>query len=598
MNAIPKEPGTQFYPTPSALVERMLRKVDFDHAESFLEPEAGKGDIAEGILRRINRERFRLGDTRTTIDCIELDPYLRQILRYNFSGERLSGQRERYHELDRMIYSDRTEEQTAEMHRLSQEIHELDNMEKVHVIYDDFLTFHTHKHYDWIIMNPPFEDGDLHLLHALELQKNGGGIVCLLNAETIRNPYTNTRRTLLQKLENLEAEIEYIPGAFLHAERSTDVEVAMITVSITRPKGRSAIIERLRQERQTPAASAKEPEDLAQADYIDAAVEQFNFEARGTLELIHEYEAMKPYMLTSIGDKESDAILTLSLSRDRHNYAQVVNINEYLRIVRLKYWKALFDNPQFTGMMTSNIREEYAGMVERLKDYDFNRYNIDALHREMMSRLTQGVQETILNLFDKLTAEHSWYPETKQNIHYFNGWKTNQAHKVGKKSIIPTYGMFSSYSWDKSTVGTSVAYQVLSDIEKVFNYLDGGRTEEISLMEALKRAESMGRTRNIECKYFKVDLFKKGTTHIKFTNMELVDRLNIYAAQHKAWLPPNYGRVKYEDMQPEEQAVIESFQGEEAYTGIMEHADYYLADIAGPATMEHLLGSASCEELQ
>jgi len=46
MNAIPKEPGTQFYPTPSALVERMLRKVDFDHAESFLEPKAGKGYIA------------------------------------------------------------------------------------------------------------------------------------------------------------------------------------------------------------------------------------------------------------------------------------------------------------------------------------------------------------------------------------------------------------------------------------------------------------------------------------------------------------------------------------------------------------------------
>mgnify|MGYP003290709934 CR=1 FL=1 len=59
-------------------------------------------------------------------------------------------------------------------------------------------------------MNPPFSNGDKHLLKALQIQQNGGKVVCLLNAETIRNPYTETRKTLVDLLEKYEAEIEYI----------------------------------------------------------------------------------------------------------------------------------------------------------------------------------------------------------------------------------------------------------------------------------------------------------------------------------------------------------------------------------------------------
>ena len=40
-------------------------------------------------------------------------------------------------------------------------------------------------------MNPPFSEGDKHLLKAINIMKNGGQIVCILNAETIKNPYSN-----------------------------------------------------------------------------------------------------------------------------------------------------------------------------------------------------------------------------------------------------------------------------------------------------------------------------------------------------------------------------------------------------------------------
>ena len=64
------------------------------------------------------------------------------------------------------------------------------------------------------MMNPPFSEGDKHLLKALELMKNGGQVVCLLNAETLKNPYSNSRKELIQKLKELDAKIKYLEANF------------------------------------------------------------------------------------------------------------------------------------------------------------------------------------------------------------------------------------------------------------------------------------------------------------------------------------------------------------------------------------------------
>lgn len=42
----------------------------------------------------------------------------------------------------------------------------------------------------------------------------------------------------------------------------------------------------------------------------------------------------------------------------------------------------------------------------------------------------------------------------------------------------------------------------LQDIEKCFNYLDGGLTESIDLEQSLNFAEEYEETKNIELKYF------------------------------------------------------------------------------------------------
>ena len=70
------------------------------------------------------------------------------------------------------------------------------------------------------------------MLKALEMQQNGGSILCILNAETIRNPYTNRRKDLCRKLDELNAQIEYFEDEFVSAENPCGVEIAVIKVCI------------------------------------------------------------------------------------------------------------------------------------------------------------------------------------------------------------------------------------------------------------------------------------------------------------------------------------------------------------------------------
>lgn len=182
------------------------------------------------------------------------------------------------------------------------------------------------------------------------------------------------------------------------------------------------------------------------------------------------------------------------------------------------------------------------------------------------------VEDTILDLFDSWTRR-TWNEESP-NRHYYDGWKTNDCFAIGKKVIIPFYGAFGS--WDGRFTSWRVQSQ-FADIEKVFDYLDSGRTDwDISLSSIFDRAEKEMITRNIDTKYFTVTFYKKGTAHLVFKDLELLEKFNLFAGQHKSWLPPSYGKKKYADMTEEERHVVDSFQGKERYEHIMAHADYYL----------------------
>jgi len=517
-----------FFPTPKPLIHKMLSGIDFRHVDSVLEPSAGKGDLADEIRDRMasaQRRGYR-SEYMADIDTIEINPDLQHVLKGN--GHR--------------------------------------------VIYNDFLNFQTYKHYSLVVMNPPFMEGDKHLLKAIEIMERGGGaIICLLNSLTVREPrITVLREELFKKLQQYNAEITHLPDEFRHAERQTNVGVALIKIIIPRPENKSIILDELEKTKPIREVDIDSCQALAENDFIRAAVDQFDYEARAGLQLIRDYKAILPLISSSIDGPS--AVLKLTLND--HRASETANENEFLRRMRKKYWGALFLNPRFSEKFTSNLLEKCRSDVDRLADYDFNAYNINSIRLELSADLIKATEDTITGLFDELTYQHSWYNETSKNRHYFNGWFTNRCWIINKKAILPLklYGYLTK-NIDSFNYRTK---DKISDIDKTLRYLAWDKSDHVDAMQTLDEARERGQTKDIQFDYFKITCYKKGTTHITFTDAELLKKFNLFGCQKKNWLPPVYGKMRYADMADDEKAVIDSFEGRESYEQVLTAPNYYL----------------------
>lgn len=523
----------EYYPTPKSLIHKMLKDVNFHEVRTVLEPSAGAGNIAEEILHRfkqLNNSRYSYSkdEKKYDVDLIELD----QNLRYILQGKGFR------------------------------------------VIHDDFLTYEGFKRFDLIVMNPPFSNGDKHVLKALDLIKSGGTLLAIINSETLKNPYSNSRKDLIRKLKELNATIEYLQEEFVDAERTTNVEIAMIKLTLEKTNKESLILNQLKQEEQHRQENKYNTNTLINGDFIQGIIEQYNFEVKAGLNLINEFYNLQPLILKEFKeDKHTGSILQLSVDSNRNDKSDDILVNAYIKKVRYKYWSALFNNPQFTSLLTTNLLYEYRDKVTELQDYDFSYYNIKEIQLQMSKNLVKGVEDTILNLFEEFSHKHSWYAETSSNIRYFDGWKTNKAWMVNNRVILILNGYNSI--WERLDYGYKF-HEKLKDIERIFDYLDGGKTEDSNLKQILDEAEKHGQTKNIICKYFKLNVFKKGTIHITFLDDELLRKFNIFGCQRKNYLPPSYGKKKYKDMTKEEQEVINNFEGEKSYNEVVKNTDYYL----------------------
>lgn len=513
-----------YYPTPEKLFHEITKKVDWGQIESVLEPSAGTGHIAEYLLKA--KEDWRYGGLyrrgEIDIDCIEIEPEFRAILKDK--GFR--------------------------------------------VVHDDFLTYDTYKHYDLIVMNPPFSAGARHLLKAISVQeKTGGEISCILNAETIRNPYTQERQLLQSQLGKYQADIEYYEKAFAESENPTEVEVAVVRVQIPEPEYESRIYETLREKEYEIPEATESGYELSERDLVKMFISLYDREIEWGLNLYREYTELTKKCLDGISQVE------LKIRSGEYGSDYKFSVNGYIRYVRSKYWEKLFRHPRITGRLTSNLQSEYLSQINKLSEYDFSYWNIKSIQEEMSRRLVSGMESSIVELFEELSYEHSYDEDLKHNIHYYNGWKTNSAWKINRKVIIPL-----RVHTDNRFLNPNLhrAVSKLADIEKVLNYLDNGETCGTDIESELRESERSGNFRKIQLKHFEVTFYKKGTCHLTFRDERLLKKFNIYGSQCKHWLPYGYGKQKYEDMSEEEQSVIESFEGKESYEETLRESQYYL----------------------
>lgn len=439
MNIVVTTPEAQkgFYPTPREVADKLLDGIKWHKVKNVLEPSAGTGNLIEAIAYKAAHDPWRSESSSLDVDVVEIDPSLRSILMDKFSAARQKATNQRVRDLGakhdydwdkHKEVSTRTEAEEEEYTYL-QELQRCLKAVVVRSVHDDFLTFASRKSYDLIVMNPPFADGDKHLLKAISMiEPYGGEIRCILNAEALRNPFSNYRRLLAQKLGDMNAEVSFHEGAFADAERATNVDIAIVKINLPIPKYEedpNSIFNQLKAAAMVPEEEEHEATELTVSDFLEAIVRQFNYEVDAGLRLIREYKAMQPYILNSM-DKEnkySKPLLSLTMEHFQSwGEIPIATANGYLKGVRHKYWSALFTKKEFVGKLTSNLQDKYRNMVDDLTNYDFSLFNIQRIYADMNAEMSQGVVDTIMALFNRMTAEHTYYPECSRNIHYFNGW--------------------------------------------------------------------------------------------------------------------------------------------------------------------------------
>ena len=501
-----KYKNPDFWPTPKNMIRKMYRKLDIKRCRSILEPSAGDG----AILDYIAEEHRHSGYDRFTISCIEKDKELQNVLK----GK------------------------------------------KKNLIDTDFLHYSGLDRFDTIIMNPPFSCGEDHLLKAIDLIFSGQ-IVCLLNAETLKNPYSNQRKRLLKILTDLNADIEYIKNGFLDAERRTAVEIALIYISIERDIDQQIFegCDELLKERKIELEQSKE---LAKSNPVEFQISSYEAEIKNGLALIKQFYQYSGGFLW-FRQEEGE---TSGMSRiDKVNNS----VTAYVRRVRKYYWDRILELPEVRGRLTEKLRAEFNEKVAQQSLMEFSFNNVKQFIINLIGNYENILNDAVEEVFEKMTHQFAWSEECGGNIHYFDGWKTNKAFYVNKKVIIPIFprDVFVGYSGEWSF--SPYQCRFLDDIDKVMSYFDG-RREYLSIIDAVTDAFKSEQTRNIESTYFIISCYKKGTIHLTFRNKDILRRFNIVGCQGRNWLPPEYSKKVYSDLTQEEKLVVEAFEGIKSYT--------------------------------
>lgn len=499
----------QFYPTPIELGKRLARLIE-NPQPPILEPSAGTGDLIQAVIESRKYNRWDSRYSAKDFHCVELNADRAATLK----GKDFP------------------------------------------VMWDDFLTFNPFMPYRTIVMNPPFHDGVKHLQKALAILADGGEIACILNAETIRNPYTNERKALLRELESAEDyQVEFVQSAF----DGTDVEVALIHVKKAESAVHCATFENFKKstvaEREQSA-----PQSLIRHGEIDALIDTYRAEVKAAL---HLYDEIINYNSICIHEPYHE-IFSIKLKSDGNGHCDIVKAINY------NYWCKLLHSAELDRLLTSDACRDYSSKLLEMQEYEFNERNILQLKADLTANLFGSIDAAIMKVWNNFT--HRFSTDNTANIHYYNGWRTNRAFKCNKKVIIPLY----AFDYFGERIDLFKVRNELADIEKAMCYLDCGRTESSEMVERLMTAREHGVTRGIDTKFFIVDVYKKGTCHLTFKDMDLLKKFNLYCGKKMRWLPDDYGRKSYADLDDEERAIADSFEGRDSYIDTYTNRQFYL----------------------
>lgn len=453
-----------FYPTPDKLAIKMVSMIDSKFSSRILEPSAGAGNIAEHV-----KNTYRYG--RTEIDCIESDERLRSIL----IGK------------------------------------------KFNVIDTDFLSYEPTKQYDTIIMNPPFSNGVNHILKAWEIIYHGD-VICLLNAETIKNPYSKERQLLLNIIKDY-GSYEFIENAFLDAERKTTVEVALIKLS-KRQSIKSDYFNGMKLSSEVEEPGINKNEIAIPSSQIENSVIAYNKAIECKKEAIIKEMEAEHYarMIRKDNQNKSDNEITQNTKE---------SLNEYIDKLRESAWSEIMDMADFRRNLTEKVRKDIDSQIEIVKKLEFTVKNITSFLHKLIRDQKNIANDCILDVFDMLTK---YYPENRVHV---EGWKSNDVFFVGRRCVLP---YMTELGWNGKLRVHYSAKEKLRDIDRVIKLLMGTDDHiENYLFDDLSNIK-------IDTPHVSLRFYKKGTAHLYF-DKKFIDFLNINVGRQRGWLPESDDKI-------------------------------------------------------
>lgn len=509
--------GTQFYPTPREVAQKMIEPVlqRVQAGACILEPSAGRGDLLKALRSA--------GAKKEQMYAIELDPDLNTMLKgweYRVIGE-------------------------------------------------DFLAYSGTLWFDLVIMNPPFANGEHHVLKAWEVVAPGGTVVALLNQETLLNQHTGHRELLGNIITDNGGEVTYLGNCFSTADRRTDVEVAMVVLH--KPELKNGFDFDYKGTTGTPEmpniTQDMATNALQHFDQFDALVSAYQRAGHAYLEhrravdnlssiVGHFKNARGVYAIGvdpyKAAEQAAKALPKSATRREVYTAAHNGFMLEFQRIC----WEYLFAQTNIKAIVTTKVQEQFDLFIKQQGGIDFTRENIFAVFQMLIDNKDARLLDCMMEVFDRMTRYHE-----KNRVH-FEGWKTNDAYKVNRKVIMPNfievwrhpssrYGKH-GYCHSFHLYGRSA---FLDDIDKVMCMLTGKCFAKTSDDDP---REPIGTTHNAlynkfrivgdvytgdsfdgttESEFFDIKFFLKGTLHLTFKDEKLWQEFNQRVAKGKGWLP-------------------------------------------------------------
>lgn len=388
------------------------------------------------------------------------------------------------------------------------------------VIGSDFLSWDDPLKFGAILMNPPFNRGVDHVLKAWETLENNGAMVALLNAESLNNPHTKERSRLAELICQFGGWEDLGP-CFKDAERPTNVAIAMVWLK--KPK-RIIDPSEFQFTGNFKAASKEVFEEfsanpLAPSDAIDGLVAQY----RACVNILKAQKQVQEelhYHLSSIGriHRGDD---TLSNSRDF-----------FKDIEDLKYrcWWGVFRLSKMSEISTSDFRQKFDEFAKQQVKMEFCKENILMALEMFFQNREQIMVDSVVSVFDRATQYH------ESNITHREGWKSNSGWKLNPKIVIPSGVSLCQYFGSWSLGYGSTGRRFLEDLDEVLSWVAGEEYNPNDCTASKIENSKIPANQWMEQKYYDIKLFKKGTVHIRFRDLYLLDDFNAIAAKGKQWL--------------------------------------------------------------